>query len=807
MDREAIAHQTAATLQGVLELTPGVVLAAPGLDEVQQVSLRAVPASFGQALTLGGSTGPSAADITAFGTAIVLDGVPLSNNANLQTLGPRGEAFLATSAGGGVDLRQIPAATLERVEVIRGVPSARYGDITNGVIVVETRAGDVAPEARASYDPRTFTTTLVGGRALPGGQTGTATLDVARTLLSPATSASGTTRIAAQLQHRLVLGPAPDTTPGSAPGHLMLDSHVDFYRLFADNPEDPVFPGHANYTHDAHVRVNERARLALGRHTSATWTVAVDKTSQRSFEQDSLVRPAMPFTDRLTPGRQTGHFIFGPYLSRLTLQGDPWLFYSRLELSFAPTLLGATNVLRAGGELRREWNSGPGYQFDIATPPQVHFNGVQGFDRPRRFDQIPAVATSAAYVDDRLTRSVGPVALDVQAGLRLDLWHWFEWWYRWPRAAALEPRLNVQASPVSWLRLRGGYGKTAKQPSLAQVYPAPEYYDVVNVNWYPPNPSERLAVLTTSIVNPANGAIGFAIARDLEGGVEVGLGRSGASLSLVRFDTRTDGAIGLDRTPSFLPREHFALTDSTIGTGVQPGYITPAQYIDTVPILIDRPANNLTLDSRGWELVAELPEFRPLRTQLEVQGSWIDTRLATAGLDFGIGFSNFQLNGNIPRSPYWIGALRTGHRTVLTGRLVHREPALGLVVTITTQALLAEWEQDVAGTDTLAWAGYVTRAGQLVPVPQAQRGDSIYRDLHVGRIGLGTSRSGVPNDWLLSLQVSKTLPLDGRFSFYAFNAFDRQGRIAPGGSQRVFQPVQFGLEVTLPVQALLGGSR
>ncbi len=94
-----------------------------------------------------------------------------------------------------------------------------------------------------------------------------------------------------------------------------------------------------------------------------------------------------------------------------------------------------------------------------------------------------------------------------------------------------------------------------------------------------------------------------------------------------------------------------------------------------------------------------------------------------------------------------------------------------------------------------------------MPVPQVQRGDSIYKDLHVGRIGLGTSRSGVPNDWLLSLQVSKTLPLDGRFSVYAFNAFDRQGRIAPGGSQRVFQPVQFGLEVTLPVQALFGGSR
>jgi hypothetical protein len=330
---------------------------------------------------------------------------------------------------------------------------------------------------------------------------------------------------------------------------------------------------------------------------------------------------------------------------------------------------------------------------------------------------------------------------------------------------------------------------------------------VVNVNWYPPNRNERLAVLTTAIENPTNPNIGFAVARDLEGGVEVGLGRSGASVSLVRFDTRTDGAIGLDRTPSFLPREHFALTDSTLGTGVPPGYITPAQYIDTVPILIDRPANNLTLDNRGWELVAALPEIRPLRTQIELQGSWVDTRLATASLDFGIGFQNFQLNGNIPRSPYWIGAVRTGHRTVLTGRIVHREPELGLVITITTQALLREQVQDVAGTDTLAWEGYVTRAGQLVPVPRAQRGDSIYRDLHVGRVGLGTAVFGAPNDWLLSLQVSKTLPLDGRLSFYAFNAFDRPGRTSPTGSERQFQPVQFGLEVTLPVAAVVQAVR
>ena len=57
-----------------------------------------------------------------------------------------------------------------------------------------------------------------------------------------------------------------------------------------------------------------------------------------------------------------------------------------------------------------------------------------------------------------------------------------------------------------------------------------------------------------------------------------------------------------------------------------------------------------------------------------------------------------------------------------------------------------------------------------------------------------------PPDWLFSLQVSKTLPLDGRLSFYAFNAFDRIGSY--GGRTtvpRFYSPVRFGLEVTMPL--------
>ena len=145
INRDAIANQIASSLQGVLELIPGVPLQPPGLDASAQFSLRAL-AQLGTG-GVGAVSGPGAADIGASGTLIILDGVPLSNNANLQTVGVRGETVPpASTAGGGVDLRRIAATTLERVEVIRGIPSARWGDLTQGAIIVDTRAAATLPE-------------------------------------------------------------------------------------------------------------------------------------------------------------------------------------------------------------------------------------------------------------------------------------------------------------------------------------------------------------------------------------------------------------------------------------------------------------------------------------------------------------------------------------------------------------------------------------------------------------------------------------------------------------------------------------
>lgn len=795
VEREAIANQIAASVAGVLELVPGVPLAPPGLDNVQQFSLRSVPTSFSPGLTLGG---PTAGDLASFGTLIILDGVPLSNNANLQTLGPRGELLLPTSAGGGIDLRRLPASTLDRVEVIRGIPSARYGDLTQGVIVIDTRAAAVEPTLAGRLDPRTAEGTFLAGKEFRAPQALTANFDITNTRTAPGRRRDNTSRVTGQLAHRVSLG--SDRSGPAGEGRLTIDTRVDFFQVYENNPEDPeIQPGKASWSRDNGLRISERARLGLDEQTTVEFTGALDYTRRNSFGSSMLVRGAMPFTDRLTEGRAIGKFIAGEFLSQLSLKGEEWQIYSRLEADRPARSLGFDHRVRAGVEFRREWNTGPGYQFDIEFPPQVTFTGVQGFDRPRRFDDVPPVAATALYVDDRVNRTLGAAAgLEVQAGLRLDLLHSGTQWFSGVRDAVLQPRVNAQLAPRPWLRLRGGWGRTAKTPSLAHLFPGLQYFDVVNVNWFAIEPEERLAVLTTFIRDRTNPSLGFSTARKAEAGFELAPAR-GLAIGLIRFSDRTTGGVGLDSKPDFVLRERFQLSDSTMGTGRPPSIIEPAFAVDTIPILIDRPANNLVLQSRGWELTASFPELRPIRTRLDVQGAWVKTRFFKRGLEFGRGFSQFQQNEQVPRTPFWEDIVRTGERAIFTYRAIHHQPELGLVVTATIQHFAKETRRDVAATDSLAFVGFITRSGELVFLPPEDRAKPEFADLRRARLGAFVDTE-VPVDWFMSLQVSKTLPRSGRLSFYAFNALNRIGAFSRTGFGNRFIPaIRFGLDVTIPL--------
>jgi outer membrane receptor protein involved in Fe transport len=410
------------------------------------------------------------------------------------------------------------------------------------------------------------------------------------------------------------------------------------------------------------------------------------------------------------------------------------------------------------------------------------------------------LVTTSLYADDRISRTLGNGWLvNLQGGLRLDLLHRGSTWASGTRDQLLQPRLQAEVAPTPWLRFRAGAGRLAKVPSLGDLHPARQYYDLINFNYFANDPLERRAILTTRILDRNNPDLRMSRADKAEAGFELDLGE-GSQLAVVGYADRIRGGVGVVAEPTYLIRDRYRVDSATIGTGRPPAVIEPPFAMDTIPTLIDRPDNNVRLRSRGMEVTAILPEIAPLRLRIAIAGAWSISRLESADIEFTSAFAEFQLNERISRAPYWQGTVRTGDRILATTRLIHHQPNAGLVITGTLQTYLREVLRNEAGTDTLAFGGYLTRAGVVVPVPRDQRGLPQFADLRVPRSGVLIDPQRGPVDWLFSLQVTKTLPLDGRLSFYAFNAFDRIGSF--GGrttTPRTFASTRFGLELTAPL--------
>lgn len=151
-DEEAIRQMQAFSLMDVLNSLPGRKTVAPELQSPQTITLRT-------------SAGGVDAMNNSFGVAIFIDGVRISNETNMQTRGisSRGlggsllNGYLESTsdvAFNGFDLRDIPMSNIASIEIIQGIGSARYGDFTNGAILITTKAGKT---------PYNFNTNINGG--------------------------------------------------------------------------------------------------------------------------------------------------------------------------------------------------------------------------------------------------------------------------------------------------------------------------------------------------------------------------------------------------------------------------------------------------------------------------------------------------------------------------------------------------------------------------------------------------------------------------------------------------------------------
>lgn len=783
--RDAIEHVQASSLADVLQLVPGQAAVNPTLSAPRQVLLRQSPTS----LSGDPGAGVEAERANALGTSVVLDGVPLSNNANLQTTltilnsGPNALPAFASTAGRGLDLRQVGADQIESVEIVRGVPSARHGDLTSGAILVTSRAGARAPEIRLRANPQTFELSTVAGwgRAATHGLSLDANLvgsqDDPRSTLDAFTRANVQ---AAYSRERDRLGL-----------HLRARAYgvVDQARR---DPDDLRYQREVSSRDDG-ARLDLRIRLGALRGWHTELTASGTAGTQRSRYQELVTRDIFPVAfanrDTLAPG------VYGrsEYLARLSVDGRPRQLYSRLESRGTTTWRGARFDPVVGMELRHEANAGAGRLFDPVEPPRQNY-GVG--DRPRSFDSIPSLTQLAAYAEQRVRVLVRHRALDVSAGVRLDAVD--PAGHGAVHGAQLAPRLAMTLSMTSALTARASHGVMSKAPTLSQLYPAPRYFDLTSFNYYPTAPVERLVLFTTKVVDPRDDHLSSSRATKSEVALDYIRARTQATWSF--FREHTVGAFGTSRMPIGIAVPQYRAASFPAG---QPPILEPTPFrVDSFVGLYDTPRNSRRITTDGSELSVDLPTWQRLRTQLSVTGGWYRTVATDEQVDIPV---DQFISGSV--QPTRVGVYAGGRgveaiRGITSARLVHRAPMLGLAASLLWQVIWQEDDRPVGATDGVP-LGFVDRSAHITWLSRDEALLPAYASLVRAVTPLETRWERRPALHLVNLRLTKSLPGQAQLSLFANNALaDRPlyRRQRQPGFERRNQPAFFGVEflATLP---------
>lgn len=791
--RDAIEHVQASSLADVLQLVPGQPAVNPSLAGVRQSLLRQAPLSGGR----DPGPGSEADRANALGTAIVLDGVPLSNNANIQTTltilnsAPGALPSFASAADRGLDLRQLPADNVESVEVVRGVMSARHGDLTTGAILVTTRTGARAPELRLRANPQTFEMSGVAGWGAARGSGLSLDGNLTRSQDDPRTAAGRFTRLT---------GNAAWRRPWGTDGRVQTVARL---RLFGVIDEQQRDPGDRRYQIERWSRDRGGRVEVLGtwrRDSAGPVTLEVTGSAQLAeqgaFTQELISRDIFPVSRATRDTTAPAVFGRSEYLSRLRVDGRPLNAYARVEWRGVGALgSGWSHQPIAGAEWRRDANLGRGRRFDPITPPRQNYSVG---DRPRDFRGIPALDIASAYVEERVRGTLAGRGVALDAGMRFDNVA--------PIALArgrfgtvLAPRLRARLELAPALHLRVGHGVTAKAPTLAQLHPGPRFFDLASFNYYAERPDERLSVVTTRVVEPSNEGMRAYRMTKTEGGADWRWKRADGTLTAFREVTR--GAFGTTRyaVPLVYPR----LRAVAFPAGAPPVLDVVPAAIDTFLAAYDAPRNSRAIVSSGVEFTAEIPEWQLLRTSVSLGGAAV--RSLARDTDQEVAVDRLFAGTVQPAllGVYDAGRGSEGRQFLTSVRAVHRAPAVGMVASVLVQTTW--WDDDrPVGRDAALPVAVVDRRGVLTPLTPAEAVRPEYAALvrPVSPQALAWERR--PALWLVNVRLTKTLGRDAQFAFFVNNAFADRPLFAStrgGGLERRNPPLFFGVEALASLRA------
>ena len=478
--RQALDQQQVINLSDIATLLPGGKTVNPSLMSDQRIALRSSSQEKGNA---------------AFGTAIEIDGQRMDNNAMM------GETT-------GASTRTVSASNIESVEVVSGIASVEYGDLSNGVVKVNTRRGKSPFIIEGKLNQHTRQLAVNKGFELsPKGGVLNVSMEHARSFSDAASPHTAYQRnvLTANYMNILMRQSTPLTlnvgvtaNVGGYNSEADPDNELDDYQKARDN----ALHAHAdlqwllnkpwitNAQLSASIAYSDRRTETYSHASSASTQPYLHATEEGYYIAAPPSAPEGATTDHSldsktieAPSGAVGgasKLVLGPtgYWYVLSFNDQkPLNWQTKLKADWTRRLRSLTNRLMVGAQYSGSRNNGRGtYYDDMSVAPTW---------REYRYDRLPTMHNVAFYAENKvMVPTARRSSLELTAGLRDDLTLISGSDYG--SVGSLSPRANARyifwrqqhKRWVSDLEVHAGWGKSTKLPSFQVLFPSPSYSDL-----------------------------------------------------------------------------------------------------------------------------------------------------------------------------------------------------------------------------------------------------------------------------------------------------------------------------------------
>ena len=259
-----------------------------------------------------------------------------------------------------------------------------------------------------------------------------------------------------------------------------------------------------------------------------------------------------------------------------------------------------------GADFKNDGNTGRGKVFDLDCPPQRNLSFDYSTQRERAYDDIPFMSTLGLFAEESFNLRFARRNLNIVAGVRYDKVFDFD--------GVVSPRINASLEIIpNKLFVRGGYGITAKTPTLAILYPQEAYFDLLNFNNAPSTSTpdaQKFQVITTRVFDTKNYDLEMATATKYEAGIDFKIGQVRGAFTV--FKDRSDN--GYTFSPTLDSYRSVDLVKYAVAELPEDGTTLPVlKEESTTPVLLSyaMPTNNAACETRGIEMSLDFGASTP----------------------------------------------------------------------------------------------------------------------------------------------------------------------------------------------------